>query len=113
MALLAVAFALVSMAQSGSALDGAWVFTMDTDGGVRTVESNFVVTVDQVTGKWGNTDVKGTFNGEAINLSFPMTSDEGGISATVKITGKLQAGTLSGRWEFGDYGGTYTAKKKS
>ena len=98
--------------QAGSALDGTWQFVMDTEGGERTAEARFKVEGTAVSGKWANVDVKGTFTDGKLDLAFPMHSEEGGISATLKITGELKNSELVGQWSFAEHSGTYKAKKK-
>lgn len=105
-----------SMMQSGTAaatsdLTGKWHFTLNTEGGDREVEALFKVDGDQVTGTWDKTDVKGTYKDGDLDLAFPLNSEEAGMTATLKIKGKLKADKLSGNWEFSEYSGTFTAAK--
>ncbi len=66
---------------------------------------------EQVTGKWGNGDVKGTFTeGKVLNLEFPVNSEEAG-PGTLKIKGELADDALSGNWSFNDYSGTFKATR--
>ncbi len=65
-----------------------------------------------MTGKWNNSaDVKGTYKDGALDLAFPYNSDEAGMTATLKMKGKLQDGKLTGNWEFADYSGTFVATR--
>jgi hypothetical protein len=95
---------------SAPTVSGKWHFVLDTEGGDRIVESMFQQDGDQVTGKWGSADVKGTFTEGKLNLEFPMTSEEAG-PGTVKIKGALADDALSGEWAFNDYTGTFKATR--
>jgi hypothetical protein len=90
---------------------GKWHFTLNTDGGDRDVEALFKVDGDQLTGKWDTTDVKGTYKDGDLELAFPLHSEEAGMTATLKVKGKLKDGRLIGNWEYSEYSGTFTATK--
>jgi len=92
-------------------LDGKWHFVMDTPGGDREMDAEFAVDKDgKVTGKYGNTDVAGTFKDGKMNLDFSMTSDESGETAQLKLVGTIDAtNALTGTWEFSSYSGTFKA----
>jgi hypothetical protein len=109
---LVCAVAGLLSAQSQTTFPGVWHFVMDTQGGERQIDATFQLDGTNVTGKWDKADVKGTFAGGKLNLAFPLYSEEGGFSATLKIIGTLEGGELKGTWEFGEHTGTYRAKKK-
>jgi hypothetical protein len=91
---------------------GKWHFVLDTPGGDREIESELAVDKDgNVTGKWGNSAVAGTFLDGKLNLSFSMTADETGETGLLKIAGKLEQGGLTGNWEFSSYSGTFKASR--
>jgi len=117
---LFVAVAMVCLLmgrQAGLAQDaginGKWHFVLATPGGDREMDADFTVDADgKVTGKFGPTDVAGTFKDGQLDLNFEMTSEEAGITAQMKISSKVEAGApLSGNWEFGSYSGTFTADR--
>ena len=67
---------------------------------------------EKVSGKFAEkADVKGTFKEQKINLAFPFTSDEADMTDTLTITGTLEKGELAGDWSFGQWSGTYKAKR--
>jgi hypothetical protein len=107
-------FAVLASVQTAKAADlaGKWHFVLDTQGGDREVDANFVLDGEKVTGKWGDADVTGTFKEGKLDLAFPMHSEEAGIDAPIKIVGKLDADGLAGTWEFSEYNGTFKAAKK-
>lgn len=111
--LLTVLLALALCLSADTGVAGKWAFTLDTEGGARMADADFQVDGDKVTGKWGESTVKGTFADGKLDLAFPMESPEAGFSATMKITGKLDGADLVGTWEFGQYSGSYRAKRKS
>ncbi|MDQ2711169.1 MAG: hypothetical protein M3Y24_02855 [Acidobacteriota bacterium] len=88
---------------------GNWHFTYKTDGGDREMDATFKVDGDQVTGKYGTADVKGTYKDGDLNLAFPFDSEEANMKATLKMKGKMKDGKLVGTWEFADYNGDFTA----
>ena len=98
-------------AATSNDLTGRWHFTLNTEGGDREVDALFKVDGDQVTGTWDKTDVKGTYKGGDLDLAFPLNSEEAGMTATLKIKGKLKVDKLTGNWEFSEYSGTFIATK--
>ena len=107
---LLVPFSAAQDQHAAATVAGKWQFTLQTDGGDRVVEANFHLEGDQVTGKWGTGDVKGTFAEGKLNLEFPMNSEEGG-PGTVKIKGTLADDALTGEWGFNEYGGAFKATR--
>jgi hypothetical protein len=94
-------------------INGKWHFVMDTPGGDREVDAEFTVAEDgKVTGKYGTTDVAGTFKDGKLDLNFSMTSEESGETAPLKLVGKLdETAALVGTWEFSAYNGTFKATR--
>ena len=94
-------------------INGKWHFVMDTPGGDRLIDADFTVAADgRVTGKWGTTDVAGTYKDGKLDLNFSTTSEESGETAPLKVVGKLDdAGALVGTWEFSAYSGTFKATR--
>ena len=115
-----IAFAFVTLCltlglQTAVAADpdvsGKWHFVLDTPGGDREMDADFVVDGGKVTGKWGASDVTGTWADGKLALAFSMTSEEAGETSTMKITGKLESEALTGDWEFSSYSGTFKATR--
>jgi hypothetical protein len=106
---MAAAIAMQILMAAG--IGGKWKFAMETDGGPRETIASFEISGKEVTGKWMEADVKGTFGEDKLELAFPFTSREGGLMGTLKITGKLEGETLAGKWEFAGYGGTFKASR--
>ena len=92
-------------------ISGKWHFVYQTDAGEREKSADFKLDGDQVTGKYGGADVKGTFKDGDIDLAFPYDSEEAGMQATLKMKGKLKEGKLVGNWQFADYDGTFVATR--
>src|ERR1051326_5419697 len=101
-----------SYAAADSNLDGRWQFVLDTPGGDRNVDVLFKVEGDQVTGKWDKEDLKGTYDGGDLQLSFEITPEETGEKGTLVIKGKLDGDAIAGTWEFGEYKGDFKATRK-
>jgi len=91
-------------------VSGSWHFVLQTDGGPREADASLKVDGGQVTGKFGDADVKGTYKNGALDLAFPLNSPEAG-PGTLSLKGSLASGALSGNWEFAGYGGTFIAKR--
>lgn len=108
----ALACMVLSVATLAAADDvsGSWRFVFQTDGGEREADASLKVDGGQVTGKFADADVKGTFKDGAIELAFPFTSPDAG-PGTLSIKGSLVSGALSGAWEFAGYSGTFIAKR--
>jgi hypothetical protein len=94
-------------------INGKWHFVLETPGGDREVDADFTVDADgNVTGKWGNSDVAGTYKDGKLALDFQFTSEEVGATASMKIDGKLDdTAALTGDWAFTEYNGTYKATR--
>jgi hypothetical protein len=94
-------------------INGKWHFVLETPGGDREVDADFAVDSDgKVTGKWGNTDVAGTYTDGKLSLNFQFTSDEVGVTSAMKIDGKLdETAALAGDWAFTEYNGTFKAMR--
>ena len=90
---------------------GNWHFVLDTPGGEREMSANFVLTGEQVSGKWDTTDVKGTFKDGTLDLRFPFSSPEAGITADFIIRGTMKDGKLTGEWRFSVWSGAFTASR--
>jgi len=104
--------AMTMVLRAGADVAGTWAFTMDTPGGARYATVVMKLDGEKVTGTWETTPLAGTFKGDALELSFPLTSSENGQTATLKVTGRLEGDTLTGNWSFGEYGGSYKASRK-
>jgi flagellar basal body rod protein FlgG len=98
---------------SNAGINGKWHFVMDTPGGDREMDAEFTVDADgKVTGKYGITDVAGTYKDGKLDLNFQMTSEESGQTAALKLVGKLdETAVLVGTWEFSEYNGTFKATR--
>ena len=92
-------------------VSGSWHFVFQTPGGEREMDASLKVDGGQVTGKFADADVKGTYKDGAIELTFPFNSPEAG-PGTMSIKGSLASGALSGAWEFAGYSGTFVAKRQ-
>ena len=97
-------------AAPASTVSGKWHFILRTEDGDRIFEPTFQQDGEQVTGKWGKGDVKGTFTSGKLNLEFPVISEEAG-PGTLKIKGALADDALSGDWAFNEYTGAFTATR--
>ncbi|WP_348261463.1 hypothetical protein P8935_16865 [Telmatobacter sp. DSM 110680] len=94
-------------------VNGKWHFVLETPGGDREVDADFTVDADgNVTGKWGASDVAGTYKDGKLALDFQFTSEEVGATAAMKIDGKLDdSAALAGDWAFSEYNGSFKATR--
>ena len=92
---------------------GKWHFVMETPGGDREADADLAVDPDgNVTGKFGVSEVTGTYKDGKLDLDFAFTSDEIGETAELKFRGKLdETSALTGTWEFISYNGTFKATR--
>ena len=97
-------------AQTSADIAGKWHFVLQTTDGDRTYDPTFTVDGDKVGGKWGDSDVKGTFTNGKLDLEFPVNSEEVG-AGTLKITGQLEKDQLTGTWSFQTYDGKFKATR--
>jgi hypothetical protein len=100
-------------ATATTAIVGKWHFVMETPGGDREADAELAVDQDgKVTGRFGTSDVAGTYKEGQLDLSFSFTSEEVGETAPLKFNGKLDdANALTGTWEFISYSGTFKATR--
>ena len=100
-------------ATPGAGIVGKWHFVLETEGGDREADADLTVSPDgKVTGKFGSSDVAGTYKDGKLDLDFPFTSDELGETADLKFSGKLdETSELTGTWEFITYSGTFKATR--
>jgi hypothetical protein len=96
-------------------ISGKWHFVLDTPGGDRELDADFSVdNAGNVTGKWGNSDVAGTYKDGKLALNFQFTSEEVGTTAAMSINGKLDdTAALTGDWAFSEYNGSFKATRPS
>jgi hypothetical protein len=107
---LLVPFGAAKTAQTTPTVAGKWHFVLSTEGGDRIIETVFQQDGDQVTGKWGKDDVKGTFTDGKLNLEFSINPEEAS-PGTLKIKGALADDALSGDWSFDNYAGAFKATR--
>jgi hypothetical protein len=107
--------ALLGAVHSLSAADaaGKWQFVLQTDGGPREAAVELKIADGKVTGTWDTTEVQGTYADGKLNLSFPFSSPEAGMTATLSVEGQLEGEVLSGTWKYGEYGGTFKATRRT
>jgi len=110
--LCALTLCTPSQLAAESNLDGRWQFVLDTPGGERDVDVLFKVDGDQVTGKWDKEDLKGSYQGSDLQLSFEITPEETGEKGTLVIKGKVDGDNITGTWAFGEYNGDFKANRK-
>ena len=115
---IAAAMVLVVMGRpfanaQDTGINGKWHFVLETPGGDREVDADFAVDTDgNVTGKWGSSDVAGTYKEGKLALDFQFTSEEVGTTAAMKIDGKLDdSAALAGDWAFSEYNGSFKATR--
>jgi beta-galactosidase len=90
---------------------GAWKFVLNTPVGTREVAVVLEQNGDAVGGTWDKSaPVKGTFAGGKVELAFPIETQEAG-KGTIRISGALDGGSLTGKWAFEEYGGTFQATR--
>ena len=92
--------------EDDSQVAGKWTVVFATEDGSLEIQADLKLDGDQVSGKWGDADVKGTFKDGSLDLAFPYTSEEANLTATMKVKAKFKDGKLAGTWEYGSWNGT-------
>lgn len=109
-------FCSAAFADTIAPVDGKWNFVAErTDDHTEALRTVLELKVDgqDVTGKLGETKVKGTYKEGKLSLVFPF-APEGGDEGELKIDGALQELALKGDWIFGGMiAGTFKASKVS
>jgi hypothetical protein len=105
---------LFTLAAFGAPVDGKWNFVAErTDDHTEALRTVLELKVDgeSVSGKLGDTSVKGTFKDGKLSLIFPFTP-EGGEERELKIDATLEESVLKGDWVWGGMiAGTFKANK--
>jgi hypothetical protein len=101
----------VQTAPPAGDISGAWHFVNMADDGPHESDATFKFESGQVTGKWADADVKGTYQDGQLDLEFPFNYAQGGLAGSMHLKGKLAEGKLSGTWEYAGYTGTFTATR--
>jgi hypothetical protein len=97
------------VAAAAADVTGKWNFVLDTQDGERRTAAEFRLDGETVSGKWGETDAKGTYADGKLELSFPLNSEAG--LGTLKISGKVEGKQITGTWQFESYSGTFQAAR--
>jgi hypothetical protein len=113
---IAVFLALGSLHAAGArrAADvaGKWQFVMQTDGGPREAAAELKIDGEKVSGTWDTTEVQGTYADGKLDLSFPLYSAEGGMTAKLSVKGQFEEEALTGTWTYGQYAGSFKATRR-
>jgi hypothetical protein len=96
--------------QGAANISGKWRFVPQTEDGERIIEPTFQQDGETITGKWRDSDVKGTLSNGRLDLEFPINSEEAG-PGILKLKGALAGVSLSGDWTFLEYKGTFRAPR--
>jgi hypothetical protein len=100
-----------SIASTGD-VSGKWQFVVTTPGGDLQANAEFKLDGKKVSGTFDSTPVDGTFADGKLDLSFAYDAESKGAGkGTMKINGDLSGDELSGKWEFGEYSGTFKATR--
>lgn len=107
----ALLLTLVVCVSFAAGLEGNWSFLFSTEDGERPATASFRVEDQAVSGKLLNVDVKGTFSGNRLELSFPFNYEAENLKGELRIAGTLDGDTIVGRWEFAGNSGTFRARR--
>jgi len=112
-AAVALAFALSSAALAQS-VAGAWDLTINGPEGAINATATLTQDGENVTGSidtpQGKAEMKGTFKGKALNMSFTIPGPNGNLD--IKVNGEVDGASMKGIIDFGMGMADFTAKKK-
>ena len=92
-------------------ISGTWNIALDTPVGERGGEFTLQVKAGKVTGKFGETDVTGTYAGGKLSISGPFYSEDAGYKADLKIEATVDGDKMTGQWEWDVYAGPLTGAR--
>ncbi len=110
LSLSAIFMSAVPASAAAPDVTGKWHFVLDTPGGDRESDAEFLVDSGKVTGKYGKADVAGTFKDGKMDLAFTIETEEAG-NGTLKLVGTVDGDAITGNWEFTEYNGTFKATR--
>ncbi len=87
LSLSAIFMSAVPASAAAPDVTGKWHFVLDTPGGDRESDAEFLVDSGKVTGKYGKADVAGTFKDGKMDLAFTIETEEAG-NGTLKLVGQ-------------------------
>jgi hypothetical protein len=105
---------LLLAALAGAAdLAGKWNFVWSTPGGERRSSPTFRVSGENVELDMpgAKAPIKGTLKGDNVEVRGTVYSPEAGSDGEFKLSGKLEAGKLSGSASWGEHPVTFTATR--
>ena len=103
--------ALLAPARAASGIAGKWDCVFNTPVGERKGTLEMTLEGTQVTGKIGETALKGTYQDGKLELKGNVYSSEGGYTAELRISGKLEDDQITGTAVWDTYQMTFTAKR--
>lgn len=111
MVVLAGAITTVPALQAAD-ISGKWKLVWDTEGGIRHTEWEITQEGESLTVKTDGQVLKGTIDGERINLEGKLYAAEAGYSSTLTVTATVSDGKLKGRGTWDQYGMTFTGARE-
>jgi len=102
---------LLAQASARNGIAGKWDFVFLTPVGERKGVLDMTVEGTQVTGKMGETVLKGSYQDGKLELKGNIYSSEGGYSAELKLNGKVENDQIAGTAVWDTYEMTFSAKR--
>ena len=113
-AILALGLILSAPAYAQSSVAGAWELSINGPEGPITATATLKQDGENVTGSietpQGVAEMKGTFKGKALNMSFSIAGPNGNLD--IKVTSEVDGASMKGIIDFGMGMADFTAKKK-
>lgn len=103
--------ALLASALAESNLAGKWEFVFQTPAGERKTAVDLKVEGTEVSGKFGDAALTGTYQDGKLELRGKVYSSEGGYTAELRITGKVENDQITGTAVWDTYQMTFEAKR--
>jgi len=102
---------LLAQAPPASGIAGKWDFVFQTPVGERKTTLDMTVEGTQVTAKIGEVVLKGAYQDGKLELKGNVYSSEGGYTAELRITGKVESDQITGTAVWDTYQMTFSAKR--
>lgn len=109
--LLSLLAAVCTVTLHAADISGKWLFTWDTEGGIRNTEWTIAQNGESLTIQSEGQKFAGTLKDGQFQVEGQLYAAEAGYTAMLKVEGRLEGDVLKGRGTWDQYAMTFTAKR--